>query len=166
MPCGNQNGWRIYNDKHLVYVSLPELRGKCLENLRFEPLKDCIRYDPRDWRPHGHAFNLLVKLSVKLERVYEAMVQQVRWLLTVECQQTNFWSFHVPSLVGCSWIVKQHQNTYTQIIHSFGLTVIFIISSKNCVEVTNEYGQLAVKGLSKPFCEAVAGRVDQGDNHK
>ncbi len=35
-------------------------------------------------------------------------------------------------------------------MHSFGLTVIFFIESKNCAELSIEYGELAVKGLKKP----------------
>ncbi len=54
-------------------LTLTQLTG-APTNYRFEPLKDCFRYEPRDWRSYGHAFNLLVKLSVKLELVYEAMI--------------------------------------------------------------------------------------------
>ncbi len=50
-------------------------------------------------------------------------------------------------------------------LHSFGLTVIFLIVSKNGAELSIEYGELAVKGLRKPFRAASTGQVKQGDNH-
>ncbi len=34
-------------------------------------------------------------------------------------------------------------------LHSFGLTVIFFITSKNCAELSIEYGELAVRGVRK-----------------
>ncbi len=33
--------------------------------------------------------------------------------------------------------------------HSFGFTVIFFITSKNCAELSIEYGELVVRGLRK-----------------
>ncbi len=33
----------------------------CLKSYRFEPLKDCFRYEPRGWRSHGHAFKCCSK---------------------------------------------------------------------------------------------------------
>ncbi len=47
-------------------------------------------------------------------------------------------------------------------MHSFGLTVIFSIASKNCAELSIEYGELAVKGLRKP-CSHFA-RLWQGES--
>ncbi len=64
----------IYNGKRVVYVPLPELWSKCLENYRFEPSKDCLSHETGDWRSHGHASYLLVELSVELEIGYAAVV--------------------------------------------------------------------------------------------
>ncbi len=44
--------------------------------------------------------------------------------------------------------------------HSFGLTVIFFIISRNCAKLSIEYGDLAIEGLGK-----TCGRFDQGDNY-
>ncbi len=43
-------------------------------------------------------------------------------------------------------------NSYTaskETMHAFRLTVIFIIASRNCAELSVEYGELAVKVLRK-----------------
>ncbi len=66
----------IYVVKCVVQVSLPALRGKCLENYRFEPMKDYLGYGPRDWSSHEYASDSLIELSIKLEIVYEIMAQQ------------------------------------------------------------------------------------------
>ncbi len=102
-------------------------------------LKDCLRCGPRDWRSHGHAFELSVHFSfsksTKLSLATDSGVPTNKSLIV--------------SRAKSSGILVNSETTLKETKHSFGLTVIFFIVSKNCAELSIEYGELAVRGLRR-----------------
>ncbi len=49
----------------------------------------------------------------------------------------------------CNEMLVNSDTTSKETMHAFGLAVTFIIASRNCAELSAEYGELTVKVLRK-----------------
>nr|VZI43905.1 unnamed protein product [Spirometra erinaceieuropaei] len=65
------------DDEGVINISSPELRSVVSENQRFQPLKDRLGYESRNWRTHWRSLHLLVDCSAKREVRIAAELQEL-----------------------------------------------------------------------------------------
>ncbi len=58
--------------------------------------------------------------------------------------------FLIVSRAESNGMLVNSENTSKETIDALGVAVIFLITSKNCVELSFEYGKITGKGLRKP----------------